>query len=293
MEMKWIRTFISAANYENFRQASDELFLTQPAVSKHIQRLEQHLDIKLFDRVGKHVVLTAGGVKFLPIAKKWMTVYEEGIEEMEAWKKGVHRMMKIAVAPQIAASMLPPVLSRFMAAHPEIEVVIDVVRSFDIGKKVRSGQADIGLSRMEPWETGIHYRVIHRDSVVLVAPYHSAQHSMTEVEALGTYRLLTENHPTYWEELLPAIRQVVPAVRTLPVTQMDVTKRLIEQGLGLSYLPLSMVKEEIERQTLMTIPSVQINPPDSLTYFITKTHTEEVAKFDRCLSRPGFCRNKP
>ncbi|WP_338751134.1 LysR family transcriptional regulator [Bacillus sp. FJAT-52991] len=279
MEIKWVRTFLSAAKHENFRQASDELFLTQPAVSKHVKRLEQHLDVKLFDRVGKHVALTAAGAKFLPIAKKLMTTYNEGIEEMEAWKKGVHRILKIAVAPQIAASILPPILSRFMETHPEIEVVIDVVRSFDIGKKVRSGQADIGLSRMEPWEAGIHYKVIHQDPVVLVAPYDSDRCSMTEAEALQMYRLLIDNHPTYWEELLPAVRQIAPSVRTLPVTQMDVTKRLIEQGLGLSYLPLSMVKEELNHQKLMIIPSVQIQRPTSLTYFMTKIITEEVEEF--------------
>ncbi|WP_232726064.1 LysR family transcriptional regulator [Bacillus sp. FJAT-42315] len=279
VEMKWLRTFISTAKYENFRQASDELFLTQPAVSKHVKRLEQQLDVKLFDRVGKHVILTAAGAKFLPIAKKWIATYDEGIEEMETWKKGVHRLLKIAVAPQIAASMLPSILSRFMAVHPEIEVVIDVVRSFDIGKKVRSGQVDIGLSRMEPWESEIYYEIIHEDPVVLVAPYDEEQRAMTEAEVLQTYRLLIDNHPTYWEELLPMIRQVQPSIRTLSVTQMDVTKRLIEQRLGISYLPLSMVQEELHREKSMIIPATHIHPPTSLTYFMTKIVTAEIEEF--------------
>ena len=53
MDIKWLKTFVTAAKYENFRKASEELFLTQPAVTKHIKRLEDHLHINLFERKGK------------------------------------------------------------------------------------------------------------------------------------------------------------------------------------------------------------------------------------------------
>ena len=64
-----MKTFIVAAKYENFRKASEELFLTQPAITKHIKRLEEHLNIQLFGRNGKAIALTSAGYHFLPHAK--------------------------------------------------------------------------------------------------------------------------------------------------------------------------------------------------------------------------------
>lgn len=71
MEIKWLKTFIIAASYENFRQASEDLFLTQPAVSKHIQRLQQELGDELFEKKGKYIGLTEAGRFFCLMLKKW------------------------------------------------------------------------------------------------------------------------------------------------------------------------------------------------------------------------------
>ena len=70
MDIKWLRTFIIAAEYENFRKASEQLFLTQPAITKHIKRLEEHLEIELFHRVGKTVTLTSAGLQVSPLCKR-------------------------------------------------------------------------------------------------------------------------------------------------------------------------------------------------------------------------------
>ena len=69
MDIKWIKTFIVAAKYENFRKASEELFLTQPAITKHIKRLEENLNIQLFKRNGKSITLTSAGSSFSPTCK--------------------------------------------------------------------------------------------------------------------------------------------------------------------------------------------------------------------------------
>ena len=64
---------------------------------------------------------------------------------------------------------------------------------------------------------------------------------------LQKYRLITHNHPDYWEHLLNEIKQHYPNVRTMKVNQIEITKRFIEQGLGISYLPYTMVREEIKK----------------------------------------------
>ncbi|WP_141433205.1 LysR family transcriptional regulator [Bacillus sp. 03113] len=277
MDIKWIKTFVIAAEYENFRKASEQLYLTQPGVTKHIKRLESELGIPLFERNGKHVSLTNAGEKFLSIAKGLINTFEEGMEEFEGWKQGYNRKLVIAVAPQIAASMLPSLLRSFIDENPTIEVIINVTKSFEIGETVDSGKADIGLSRMEPIQHNVYSKVIHRDPVIMVASY--KEENQDDSELLKRYRLLTNNHPTYWEELLSEIKSVYPKVRTLPVTQIEITKQLIEIGLGVSYLPFSMVQSELKNKKLVEIKQTNIQLPFSLTYVVTKKETEEVKTF--------------
>lgn len=283
MDIKWLKTFIIAARYENFRRASEELFLTQPAVTKHIKRLEHHLHIQLFERGGKNVSLTPAGYKFLPAAIEIIQKYEEEMAEFEGWKQGYNRKLIIAVAPQIAASVLPAFLRFFIDEHPDIEVIINVVRSFEIGEEISLGKADIGLTRMKPVQTDLSCEIIHREPVLLVAPFpvEREQHktSMSESEVLGQYRLLTNNHPSYWNQLLSAIKRYYPSIRTIPVTQMEVTKRFIETGLGISYLPLSIVQEELKSKRMVDIKPDKIVPPASYTYVVTKIETPDAKEF--------------
>lgn len=290
MDIKWLKTFIIAAKFENFREASEELFLTQPAVTKHIKRLEDHLHIQLFERTGKHVCLTSAGYKFLPAAVKIVQKYEEEMEAFEGWKQGYNRKLIIAVAPQIAASVLPSFLRSFIDQHPDIEVIINVVRSFEVGEEISLGRADVGLSRMEPFQTDLSYRVIHRDPVILVAPFSvrkgQDQLSVYEGEVLNQYRLLTNNHPSYWTELLANIKRFYPRIRTIPVTQMEVTKRFIESGLGISYLPFSIVQEELKNERMIEIKPDKVVPPTSYTYVVTKIETTEVKEFITSLETP-------
>lgn len=278
VDIKWLKTFIICAKFENFRKASEELFLTQPAITKHIKRLEEHLNIELFERKGKAVVLTQAGYQFLPHAKEIVAKYEEGIDDFESWKQGYRRKLTIATAPQIAVSFLPSLLRRFIDENPDIEVIINVIKSFDIGEEISEGRADVGLSRIEPLQTNIKVETIHEEPVIFVGPY-QAKRNVGESEALANYRLITHNHPVYWDSLLKEIKRHYPRVLTMVVNQVEVTKRFIEHGLGVSYLPYSMVKDEINKNKLSEIKVEKIAAPASATYILTKVETREVKSF--------------
>ncbi|KEF36768.1 transcriptional regulator [Schinkia azotoformans MEV2011] len=291
MEMKWIKTFIVTAKYENFRKTAEELFLTQPAVTKHIKRLEESLNIELFERIGNKVVLTPAGHRFLGYAKEMVAKYEEGMEDFESWKQGYNRKLTIATAPQIASSFLPSLLRSFMDENPDIEVIINILKSYDVGGEISKGRADIGLTRSHPIQTNINSKIIYEEPVILVGPSECTKRSsLNEETILQKYRLLTHNHPEYWDDLLHEVQRYYPTVRTMVVNQVEVTKRFIEEGLGASYLPRTMVAEELKNNKLTEINSEKIIPPKSSTYLLTKIETEEVIKFIKFVKRPylGF-----
>lgn len=279
MEMKWIKTFIVTAKYENFRKTAEELFLTQPAVTKHIKRLEESLNIELFERIGNKVALTPAGHRFLGYAKEMVAKYEEGMDDFESWKQGYNRKLIIATAPQIASSFLPSLLRCFIDENPDIEVIINILRSYDIGEEISKGRADIGLTRSQPIQINIKSKTIYEEPVILVGPSECKISGVNEATILQKYRLLTHNHPEYWDDLLHEVNRYYPTVRTMVVNQVEVTKRFIEEGLGASYLPKTMVKEELKNNKLIEIYPEKITPRKSSTYLLTKIESEEVIKF--------------
>lgn len=93
---------------------------------------------------------------------------------------------------------------------------------------------------------------------------------------MQTDRIMTHNHPHCSDAFLQQLKHAYPLVRTMPVNQIEVTKRFIEAGLGSAYLPYSMIQEMNE---VMTIPAQAILPPTSTTYLLTKVRTVEVEKF--------------
>ncbi|MGE7920491.1 LysR family transcriptional regulator [Viridibacillus sp. NPDC093762] len=95
MENQWLKSFIKAAKYENLRLASEELFISQPAVTKHIQSLH----IQLFVRQNKSIRLNQNGELLSPIAQEIIDTFEAGIHRFQQYVDGFERELKIAVAP--------------------------------------------------------------------------------------------------------------------------------------------------------------------------------------------------
>lgn len=281
MNIYWLKTFVKAAQRENFREASEELYLSQPAVTKQIQRLEDRLDIRLFERNGKSVRLTPAGLAFLPHAKEIIDSFNQNMEEFDAWKQGYTKKLAIACAPQIASAFLPPLLKQFVARFPTIDVHVDIAKSYDIGEKVGSGTVDIGLARMPSAYVNTASIPIHKESVVLAGPVID---QADEAFLLANYRILAHNHPCYWEELLKELKKQNPYLKIMTVSQVDVTKRFIEAGLGVSYLPESMIREEKLAGKLSVYPSIAAQKQESVTYLVEKIVTEEARLFKQFLS---------
>lgn len=167
-----------------------------------------------------------------------------------------------------------------MNQNPDIDVLINVLKSYVIGEEISVGKADLGLTRIIPIQTNIDCQIVHEEPVTLVGPTMDKDTNKYDEETiLQKYRLITHNHPDYWDLLLNDIKHHYPNVRTMQVNQIEITKRFIEQGLGSSYLPYTMVREEIKRNKLLEISPEKISPPNSSTYVLTKIKSDEAKIF--------------
>ncbi|HLN64950.1 MAG TPA: LysR family transcriptional regulator [Symbiobacteriaceae bacterium] len=269
--MKHLQTFVVAARTLNFRKAAEQLFLAQPTVTQHVHLLETELRVLLFDRSAKKVRLTPAGERFLQYAERMLGVYEQGVQELTGWQQGYRDRLVLVVSPLVARSTLPRVIKRFMASHADVEVVVHIAMSPEIPAQVAEGRAHLGLSRMPSMSRDLHSYVWYKDPVILVLPSdgHDHEHAPPDWrEELTHHRLFTHNHPVYWDDLLVSIHRAGVRVRTMEVGLVDITKRFIEEGLGISFLPESTVRRELMEGRLMEVPTPGLPLPVGATYVI-------------------------
>ncbi|WP_408010568.1 LysR family transcriptional regulator [Pseudalkalibacillus sp. A8] len=292
MQIRWLQTFVISAKYENYRVAAEKLFIAQPTITVHIQHLEETLGCKLFKRNGRNISLTESGKHYLPYAQRILDSYNDGLESLSSWQQGYKRKLTLAVSPLIAASILSYVIKEFMKEHPHIEVGIQVAESNEISSLVYEQKADLGISRMSAIHPGLDCRTLYKDPIIAVAAHDGGDSETSPPielkELLRNEVLLTHNHPLYWDDLISRVRMVEPAVRTMVVTQVNVTKRFIEEGIGFSFLPHSSVKRELIEGRILEMHTGRLELPVAYTYLIQKEATEEIEQFITFINRYHF-----
>ncbi|WP_223642341.1 LysR family transcriptional regulator [Planococcus sp. 4-30] len=274
MEVQWLRTFVDAAETLNFRMSSERLMMSQPSVTVHIRLLEESLGLSLFKRSHNRVSLTEEGRYFKGKAEKVLEQLDDSVEELHSFAQGYRKKWTLAISPLMAETILPYILKSFTGQHPEVELVIRVEESEQIEALVESEQVSAGISALPPSRGGIAQLVVYDDPLLFILPrdaYDDETGPAVSVEkALRTSVLFTHHHPVFWEELLGQLRLYVPGIRTMKVTQAYIAKRFIQEGLGASFLPKSMVRRELVEGRLMEAHFDLFPLPVVSTYFLTK-----------------------
>jgi len=289
MDTKLLQTFVVTAKTLNFHKAAEQLFLAQPTVTQHIRQLENELRVKLFERGGRRVRLTPAGERFLYYAVQVLDLYDQGVQELTAWEQGYRERLILAVSPLVARSTLPRVVRRFTTLHPAVDVVVNVTGSGEIPPLLMEGKAHLGLSRSPSASRDLGGFVWYTDPVILVD--RAADHQNGPLpwrKVLARNRLLTQNHPVYWDDLLLTLHQKGIHVRTMEVSLVDITKIFIEEGLGVSFLPRSTVRKEVAEGRLVEVPTPDLELPTAATYVLypSQSVSPTARLFMECLHDP-------
>jgi DNA-binding transcriptional LysR family regulator len=172
MTLEQLRIFVAVAEKEHVTQAARELNLTQSATSAAIAALEERYGIKLFDRVGRGIVLTHAGRTFLAEARA-VLARARGAEQVLRDIAGLALgKLVIAASQTIANYWLPPRLLAFQAGHSGIDVSIRIANSERVAADVRDGTADIGLIEGDIDDGALSARRIDGDFLVVVVGQH-------------------------------------------------------------------------------------------------------------------------
>lgn len=274
MEYQWLKTFCVAAETLNFRKASEKLMMSQPSITVHIRLLEEHLGISLFNRDKNRVTLSDAGKFFLPEAMKIVKSIENSVSKVHAFAQGYRRTWSIAISPLMAETILPNVLQSFMKLHRNIEISIRVEESNIIEELVDQEEVNIGVSALDAKKRNVQSIPIYEDPILFVMPsdeYDEESGPPIDVqEVLKKSYLFTHHHPVFWDNLLLKLNKHVVGLRTMKVTQAHIAKRFIQDGLGVSFLPHSIVRRELIEGKIMQPHFDLFELPSVSTYIIVK-----------------------
>ena len=254
------RIFYTVANTGNISKAAKELYISQPAISKSIQKLEESVGCKLFSRRSRGVVLTDEGkllYEHVSEAFETLTMGEEKLKR--SIELGVGHL-KIGVSSTLCKYLLLPYLKEFIRQNPHISISISCQSTNDTLKLLEDNKIDIGLIGKPENLKNIHFDFLEEIEDIFVA----AKDYLRNLKARGiqkdhilqssTLMLLDKNNMTrqYIDDYLQENQIIIKD--SIDISDMDLLIDFARIGVGVACVIKNFVREDLENGTLMEIP---------------------------------------
>ena len=259
MDFPQLEAFLEAANRGSFRRAADALYLSQPSVSARVQALEDEVGVALFHRTARGVRLTDMGRTFLPFAQRSMDTLRRGKEVLESVRQTSTGILNIATARVIGTYVLPETLHQFHQLHPDANLHIKVGGSSEVLQMVVNEEVQLGLARFmqHPDVDALH--LYDEEAVLVVHPEHPFARTGAAAMAQVAQEPLIVYDPgdpgsSYFQFINRVCRDagVTPKVE-MNLDSVEAAKNMVQLGLGISFLPRSGVRRELDSGSLSLI----------------------------------------
>ena len=276
MEFPQLEAFLEAASRGSFRRAAYALYLSQPSVSARIQTLEDEVGVALFHRTARGVRLTNMGQVFLPFAQRSMETLRRGREVLESVRQTSAGILNMATARVIGTYVLPEALQKFQHLYPETNLHIKVGGSLDVLQMVVDEEVQLGLARFmeHPDVDALH--LYDEEAVLVVHPDHSfAKTGVAAMFAVAQEPLILYDPGDPGSSYFQFINRVCRYAGVTPKVEMNLdsveaAKNMVQLGLGISFLPRSGVRQELESGTLTLIDVAEVPPVLLPTYVLLR-----------------------
>ncbi len=245
MDIQNIRAFLSVAETGSFSRAAEQLFITQPAVSKRIAALEQSLDTVLFDRIGKQVQLTEAGRALLPGYRRIMAEMEESRRILSHLNEHTSGVLSMATSHHIGLHRLPAVLRRYSQAYPEVKLDIHFMESEQAFPQLLHGDIELALVTLPdtcPPQLAQHRLWSDPMHCVIAKQHPLAQQPRSSLKQLARTAAILPAAGAHTRELVDAaLADHPPQNILLQTSYLETIKAMVQAGLGWSLLPDSMI----------------------------------------------------
>ncbi|MES2419360.1 MAG: LysR family transcriptional regulator [Bacteroidota bacterium] len=187
-----LRVFYTVAKRLSFTKAAEELYITQPAVTKHVKEIENHFKVKLFHRNGTKINLTPAGNTLLQYAEQMISSYKNLEFDLNAFTQNKSGTLHIGASTTAAQYLLPPILASFHNKFENVKVKLVTGNTEQIETALQNGDIDLGIIEGKSRNTNFSYTPFIKDELVLVvrSGHELSKKNSIKPEDLFKYRFL-------------------------------------------------------------------------------------------------------
>lgn len=195
MDLRRVRTFVTVVEEGSLSRAALRLRIAQPALSRQIADLEHELGFKLFDRIGRRLLLTGEGEQFVGDCRGFLNYEKAMAERAHELRSGDSGILKVAASPQHIESVLAKFLHRYAERYPNVEVRVVEAAGLDTVRMLEHGEIHLGQnlgSAVQPDDHRFEQLVLGRVEVLAAGQTHflAAKRQLMDIVQLAPYPLL-------------------------------------------------------------------------------------------------------
>ncbi|MBK7894258.1 MAG: LysR family transcriptional regulator [Candidatus Promineifilaceae bacterium] len=248
-----LNVFLTAARTLNFTAAARQLHMTQPSVSQHIQALEQHFDLQLFIRAGRHLRLTDAGEALLPMAQEMVSISQSIDNKMQSLKGDVYGRLTVGCSTTVGKYVLPLLLASFMQQYPKVEASCYVTPRKIAVQMLTDGEVNVALASKQELNNNLEFCRFITDKVCLIVPLN---HPWADRESVEPKELLQANF--IWREEGSGTRYVAEEkmrehgivfeqMRTvLTLGNSEAIALAVQEGIGVAFVSQMIITRIVE-----------------------------------------------
>lgn len=241
-----LKVFLKVLENKSITRASEELFMTQPAVSIQLKNFQDQFDIPLTEIVGRKLYVTDFGREIGAIVEKTLEHLEEINYKTQEYKGLLTGRLKISAA-STGKYVIPYFLSKFLELNPGVDLVLDVTNKSQVLASIKNNEIDFALVSVVPDDLDVQEERLLENKLYLIGntPKFDKKKPLIYREKGSATRAEMER---YFSETSTKTR------KKLELTSNEAVKQAVIAGLGYSILPLIGIKDEILNERLFILP---------------------------------------
>lgn len=271
MDLRYLNTFHTIVAEGGFNKAAEKLCYTQSTITFHVSQLEKEVGVQLFEKAGRHMVLTKAGQELIPYVDNIL----QSVSNMKNFRSAIEECqgdIRIAAPESLLCFELPQLLKEFRQQAPRVQLYLDSMTSTAVYRALKENKADVG----------VFYSIDADDKNIQLQPYRDFPLVMF---ASPKIKRLYPDFITPAQDFHQLARICQPAVGrvrrkfdeyvqskqfimgpTIEIRGTQTIKNLVKHDLGICFLPKFTIQEELDKDVLVEIPIDQQLEPISSVY---------------------------
>ena len=277
MTITQLQYVLAVAEYKNFTLAAEKCFVTQPTLSMQIQKIEEELNILIFDRSKKPIQLTEIGQKIVNQAKNIVNEADRIKDIVEQQKGFVGGEFRLGIIPTIMPTLLPMFLTNFIKKYPKIKLIIEELNTDEIILKLKNGHLDAAIAATPLMEEKLKEIVLYFEPFVAYVPENHSIAGKDEIEVsdlnLDDILLLQDGH-CFRDGILNLCKNQNFSKNSsfqIESGSFETLIRLADEGLGTTLLPYLHTLELKDKDKLKLRHFKEPKPAREVSLIFPKT----------------------